>query len=369
MNYALKKLFRIQTLLSGLSAGFILIIASSTVAQDASPPWQYCAPYSADAKQLLDAARDREDPGDVSFETLLSDIRIEFLADGRVKRSRHSIFRVLTRDGIDTLKIDEDWSPWFEKKPVVDARVISRRGIVSRLDPSTIAEAATDQIDDLVLSTDKRIQAPLPSITVGSVVEMTSIYEQDRPFCSQGYLTAAGCGGYFGVDRWRLQIVAPDSVKLNIEQLGIELKPEVSKTDGKTTWTFIRSDVKPLEEYETNLPPDINQIPLIRVSSGVTWQAFAKHYSEIVEEQLAASELKNPIGKLETENTKEKIEHILEVMQSRVRYTGLEFGISAIVPKVPAETWKNGFGDCKDKSVLLVELLRHAGIDAKVALW
>ena len=364
MNNALRRLFRIQTFLFGLS----LLLTSSTVAQEISPPWNYCAPYSADAKQLLSAARDREDPGDASSEKLLSDTRIEYLADGRVKRSLHSIFKVLTRGGVDSLKIDEQWSPWFEKRPVVDARVISRRGIVSRLDPSTIAEAATDRIDDLILSTDKRIQAPLPSITVGSVVEMTTLYEHDKPFCRQGYLTSAGCGDIYGADRWRLQIVAPDSVELNIEQFEIELKPEILKADGKTTWTFTRSAVKPLEEFESYLPSDVSQFPMMRISSGTSWQAFAKHYSEIVEEQIAASELKNPIGKLETDNTKEKIEHILEVMQSRVRYTGLEFGIAAIVPKAPAATWKNGFGDCKDKSVLLVDLLSRVGIDAKVAL-
>ena len=356
--------FRIQSLI----AATCFFIASPGVAQEEQPPWHYCEPYSANAKELLAAARERDDPEDASYETLLSDTQIEFVNDGRIKRSRHSIFRILTRAGVNRINIDEEWSPWFEKKPVVDARVLSRRGIVSRLDPSTIEEAATDQITDLVLSTDKRIQAPLPSVTVGSVIEMTTVEEQLKPFSDQGYLATFGCGDFIGADRWRLRIVAPDSIPLKFEQLGIQLEPEVSKSNGTTTWTFTRSAVESQEHYESNLPSHISNIPIIRVSSGKSWQAFSKHYSAVVEKQLAESDLENPIGKIETDNINEKIDHVLEVLQNRVRYTGLEFGISAIVPKPPSETWKNGFGDCKDKSVLLVELLRHIGIDAKVAL-
>ena len=51
-----------------------------------------------------------------------------------------------------------------------------------------------------------------------------------------------------------------------------------------------------------------------------------------------------------------------------IRYTGVEFGESSIMPARPDETLKRRFGDCKDKSTLLVAMLRAAGFDAHVAL-
>jgi hypothetical protein len=51
-----------------------------------------------------------------------------------------------------------------------------------------------------------------------------------------------------------------------------------------------------------------------------------------------------------------------------VRYTGVEFGRAAIVPRKPAETLSRRYGDCKDASALMVAMLRAAGIPAQVAL-
>ena len=51
-----------------------------------------------------------------------------------------------------------------------------------------------------------------------------------------------------------------------------------------------------------------------------------------------------------------------------VKYTGIEFGEASIVPRTPAEVLERRYGDCKDKALLLVALLRAAGIPAQVAL-
>jgi len=55
-------------------------------------------------------------------------------------------------------------------------------------------------------------------------------------------------------------------------------------------------------------------------------------------------------------------------LAKEIRYTGVEFGDAAVVPHTPAETLKQKYGDCKDKSTLLVAMLRSADIPAYVAL-
>ena len=58
----------------------------------------------------------------------------------------------------------------------------------------------------------------------------------------------------------------------------------------------------------------------------------------------------------------------MERLHREVRYTGVEFGEARLVPEYPAETLRRRFGDCKDKSTLLVAALRASGIDAYLAL-
>ena len=51
-------------------------------------------------------------------------------------------------------------------------------------------------------------------------------------------------------------------------------------------------------------------------------------------------------------------------MQDEVRYLGLENGISAYKPSSPNKVYNQRFGDCKDKSLLLVTMLNQMNIEA-----
>ena len=58
----------------------------------------------------------------------------------------------------------------------------------------------------------------------------------------------------------------------------------------------------------------------------------------------------------------------LQFVQNKIRYVSLSFGSNAYHPHHPDEVLQNRYGDCKDKSLLLLSLLRAAGIQAWPAL-
>jgi hypothetical protein len=58
----------------------------------------------------------------------------------------------------------------------------------------------------------------------------------------------------------------------------------------------------------------------------------------------------------------------LRLVQDSIRYTSLSIGAGSFVPHPPAATVRNGYGDCKDKTLLLVAVLRRLGIAAWPAL-
>jgi hypothetical protein len=64
----------------------------------------------------------------------------------------------------------------------------------------------------------------------------------------------------------------------------------------------------------------------------------------------------------------ERIVAALRFVQDDIRYTGLEIGAGAWRPTPPGEVLARRFGDCKDKVLLLVTLLRGLGIEAHPAL-
>jgi hypothetical protein len=64
----------------------------------------------------------------------------------------------------------------------------------------------------------------------------------------------------------------------------------------------------------------------------------------------------------------ERLQAALRVVQDEVRYFGVETGTSSHRPRAPNEVWNRRFGDCKDKTWLLVTLLQRLGIGAMPAL-
>ncbi len=69
------------------------------------------------------------------------------------------------------------------------------------------------------------------------------------------------------------------------------------------------------------------------------------------------------------ESMDEKINKVIDFVQDDIRYMGMEAGIGSIKPTHPEQVIKQRFGDCKDKSLLLVWLLKKIGVkDAYPAL-
>ncbi|HSD17710.1 MAG TPA: DUF3857 domain-containing protein [Thermomonas sp.] len=67
-------------------------------------------------------------------------------------------------------------------------------------------------------------------------------------------------------------------------------------------------------------------------------------------------------------SARDRLQAALRVVQDDVRYFGVETGTSSHRPRPPSEVWSRRFGDCKDKTWLLVTVLGRLGIRAMPAL-
>ncbi|HEY2348294.1 MAG TPA: DUF2569 domain-containing protein, partial [Puia sp.] len=57
----------------------------------------------------------------------------------------------------------------------------------------------------------------------------------------------------------------------------------------------------------------------------------------------------------------------LRFVQDQIRYVGIEIGTNSHQPHAPEMVFDQGYGDCKDKALLLTVILKHENIDAYVA--
>ena len=65
---------------------------------------------------------------------------------------------------------------------------------------------------------------------------------------------------------------------------------------------------------------------------------------------------------------RQRMEALVEFARRQVRYVAVEVGIGGYRPHPPQQVMERLWGDCKDKALLLVDLLREAGVEAYPAL-
>ena len=240
------------------------------------------------------------------------------------------------------------------------------------LDPTTIVDVPFDEdVPDVYIDTGQ-IEAPLPAVTVGAVIEYQVVVKDKEPFFDKGVSDRFFFGMIDGpVQNARLVLEVPTEVSLRYAiKLFPEMKVKREEKDGEVRITFAADGIKKREQIDLFLPPETYPVPCVIFSTAAAWKEIAERYHGLVEEQIGNADLKELVKSLikSAKDKQTRIEAIADWMRHNIRYTGVEFGENAIIPYKPAEVIKRKYGDCKDQAALMVAMLRHAEIPAYVAL-
>ena len=167
----------------------------------------------------------------------------------------------------------------------------------------------------------------------------------------------------------RLRLLHPADRHVEIQQVGGSVDPVVRMTPGwqESTWEW--HDLAGIHG-EVDRPTWYPMFPRIRISEWRSWE-------EVVQWGIAQYRLQTPSPAMQelvakwqaaTDSRGGQILLALRFVQDQVRYTGLEIGAGAYRPTSPQRVLERRYGDCKDKVLLLVALLRALGVDANPAL-
>jgi tetratricopeptide (TPR) repeat protein len=324
-------------------------------------------PFSADPKALLTAGEAIAKDADTVY--LLQEVTHSFEADGRTRTVWHMIERVVTADGVEGAGTASAWwAPWYDGKPVLDARVITKEGTVQRLDPKAVVEATADEEPDM-FSDERVLRAPLPGVAAGSIVETLITIEGRSPIAGAGKVGQFSFESSVPIEVSRLTLDSAAGVTPRIaNKSGIE--PRTTVKDGRTILIFEKGHSDADTNDEGYLPPDELSGPYVAFSTGTSWHDIAQHYGEIVDKQIEGNDLKSVVAGAVGNATEQRevIDRLLAFVNHNIRYAGVEVGDGSIIPRAPRGVLQNKYGDCKDKATLLVALLHTAGIPAHVAL-
>jgi tetratricopeptide (TPR) repeat protein len=347
-----------------------LAVALASLSAFAAEPWD-APPFSADPAALAGAAAALPRPEAADAEVLLEEGTFRYDAQGRETYTYRLVYRVLTAEGArEWATVGVGYAPWHEERPELRARVISPDGRAHMLDPATLVESVPESEQPETFTDRRVLRGPLPAITVGAVVEELIVTRETATLFASGTARRFFLGKSVPVRQVRLTLEVPQGSPLHFVARGVRLKPQRTEEQGRTRLVFEHGPLEPLRPLEPHLPPDAVTWPHVAFSTGRAWGELARRYHETVEAQLAGAGLEKTAREVVGGETRREavVGKLLAWIHSEVRYTGLQFGEAAFVPRQPAETLVRRYGDCKDLSTLLVGLLRAVGIPANVAL-
>ena len=218
----------------------------------------------------------------------------------------------------------------------------------------------------------KTMQMLLRDVRVGDALWVTYTVEGENPVFGGKFSRVAGWDGDTPVEQRRLIVTHPNKRPITWAQLGdfnpVKLEPRVEKVGDNIRLTFEGKGLAAVEG-EASMPAEYVPGRLLQFSEFPDWHAVAQWASGLFDtprSSPALVALAESLGKGGTQM--ERATAALRWVQDEVRYFSVSIGENSHRPQLPEVVLRNRYGDCKDKSRLLVALLGQMGIQAKPVL-
>lgn len=240
----------------------------------------------------------------------------------------------------------------------------------------SVTDFTEHQIErDVILQEDffidiKQMTLLPPNIQIGSIIDYQyeirnkkatipdQFYDQWMPTKSIATLEA----GYI--------IVAPLDMKLYFFTSDSGKPGFIRGEEGWGSFYWRRTMLRPLH-VEPQMQLAREKLGWVGVSTMKDWSDIASWFQTKVDEKIAGSRLSQAHAESLAKgcaSLEDSINAICHWVSSKIRYVSLSLGSGALEPRSPDDVIRTSYGDCKDKSTLLISMLRSIGIKAHPAL-
>jgi hypothetical protein len=295
------------------------------------------------------------------------------LAPGSRTRFHHVVSEAVTAKGIDDLSHREvEVDPAWETLVISQLDVIRDGRRVSRLRDMQVKVLQRERdLESRIYDGRKMIALDLPDIRVGDIVEFAYTRSGMNPVF-QGH-HAGDFDMQWPVPVAHLHRRLSSAVGLNVQvaQLTGAAAPQaVAQADGFDERTWYLQNVPGLR-VEASVPGNFNPYPWIEWSDFASWGEVARWAERLypVPARLSPA-LQAAVDGIarQSPDADARIVAVLRLVQQQVRYLGVEIGAGTHAPSAPDVVYARRWGDCKEKSLLMVTMLRALGVDASPAL-
>ncbi|WP_316838373.1 DUF3857 domain-containing protein [Pedobacter gandavensis] len=210
----------------------------------------------------------------------------------------------------------------------------------------------------------------LDDIRKGDRIEYTYTIKGDNPILGKNYANTFYFEKSSSIGHLYANLIIDKNIPLYLKNFNFNNSAKITEKDGLRVYEW---DHKLTKTHRTTpFEPDwYNLLKRTQVSTFknwtdvVDWGLSINDYSSI-STALLDKKVKE-LQQKSNQNPKKYLELATRFVQDEIRYMGIEVGQYSHKPNSPEKVLKQRYGDCKDKSLLLLHLLNPMGIKAYMA--
>lgn len=338
--------------------------AGSSRAVNAAPVPAWVEALSPD----LEAAAPEGAAADGSF-YLLADTQANVAKESRFC---HYAIKILSDAGVQaSSSVDADWDPSFQRLDFHYVRVIRNGTAQDRLRPASFKVIQRESnLESYMFDGSLSAILFLEDVRKGDVIEYAYSVTGRNPVFAGAYLGSIGLGYGVPVARLRHRVLRPLGRPLSFKAFKAGSAPERKTVGSEESLVW---DLKDLAAVlvEDGLPDWYAPYAYVQLSEYASWKEVAEWALGVFGPRMrAGGGIKKLARELEGGAADQDAAALAAIrfVQDQVRYLGIEIGAYSHTPNDPETVLSRRYGDCKDKALLLVVLLREMGVRAYPAL-
>lgn len=309
---------------------------------------------------------------DSSVELTPGEDRRCLLAERQLNAGENDVFihradQILTISGVQKgSTISIDYQPSYQSLTVHWVKIWRGTNILNRLDLEKIRLIQPErELDQALYSGTKSAVLILDDVRVGDIVDFACSIRGANPVLAGKFFATVPVQSDQSVERMITRVVFPIQRQLYARNHHCTLSPSVTRTRESVEYKWDLRKVAGIKE-EDSLPPWYTPEAWVQLSEFKTWAEVNQWAMSLFRNTNALTpELGRKIAQWQRASSREEqILAALQFVQDEVRYFGIEIGANAHQPNSPDVVFSRRFGDCKDKALLFVTILRTLGIEA-----
>jgi len=303
---------------------------------------------------------------------LLVDDQIKVDADSSVSKYKRRAELMANQRGIETSsQVTVSFDPAYQKLVLNSLKLIRSGQTIDKL-PSAKVTVIQREPDLENLIYDGRLTANiiLEDVRVGDILDYSYTITGSNPVYNNIFSYSRYFQWSVPVHRQIIRLLWGKETKLHFNHLNKTIVPRENKFDDFKEYRIDLKDEPPLS-VNSQTPKWYDPYGKVYFSELASWAEVVSWALTLYENVYATnSQITDIVDniKKDNESVEDQIVAALQFVQSEIRYLGLELGVNSHRPSLSTDTLERRYGDCKDKTVLLITLLSQLGVKAYPAL-